>query len=295
MKLLKFALLSIPVILFSCNHQIKNTSSADTTITKHPASDNGVKIAYTDTGKSDTTLLFVHGWCLDKNVWANQVNFFGKKYRVVAIDLPGFGESGKNRTDWSTANYSHDVDSVIQQLGLKKVILIGHSMGGDIVLLSAIDNSNKVIGLVGVDNFKGVGAKVDPKEMKQFTDAMDAMKHNFKKVASMFITQRLFSPTTDSAVRKRVLAGVANADSVIAVSALQKAMATDEVAKLKQYNKKLYLINTDQTPNDTVDMAKAKIPFKLLIVHGTGHFPMAEKPNEFNARLEQVIADIDRK
>src|SRR6201986_3265220 len=99
MKLIKFALFLIPVVLFSCRQVAKNSSSADTDTGKHSISDNGVKIAYTDTGKSDTTLLFVHGWCLNKRFWANQAKYFGKRYRVVAIDLPGFGESGRNRTD----------------------------------------------------------------------------------------------------------------------------------------------------------------------------------------------------
>ena len=127
-------------------------------------SDQGVNIAYTDTGKGDTTLLLVHGWCLNRSYWANQVSYFSKKYRVVTIDLPGFGQSGKNRTVWTPETYGRDVDSVIAQLNLKNVILVGHSMAGDIVLQAAVNAPDKVIGLVGVDNFKGVNSAVPTKK-----------------------------------------------------------------------------------------------------------------------------------
>jgi pimeloyl-ACP methyl ester carboxylesterase len=106
-------------------------------------SDQGVNIAYTDNGKGDTTLLFVHGWCINKSYWTNQVSYFGKKYRVVTIDLPGFGQSGKNRTVWNAISYGRDVDSVISQLNLKNVVLIGHSMAGDIVLEAAVNAPEK--------------------------------------------------------------------------------------------------------------------------------------------------------
>jgi len=118
MKPLFYLLVGIVLsgILLSCNSPSKNTRS-NAKIAIH---DNGVNIAYTDTGKNDTTLLFVHGWCINKSYWADQAAYFGKKYRVVAIDLPGFGESGKNRNQWNTAAFSHDVDSVIKRLDLKR-------------------------------------------------------------------------------------------------------------------------------------------------------------------------------
>src|SRR5882762_3597848 len=127
-------------------------------------SDQGVNIAYTDTGKGDTTLFFVHGWCINRGYWYNQVNYFSKKYRVVTIDLPGFGQSGKNRTAWTPETYGLDVDSVIAQLNLKNVILVGHSMAGDIVLQAAVNAPDRVIGLVGIDNFKGVNSSVPTKK-----------------------------------------------------------------------------------------------------------------------------------
>jgi pimeloyl-ACP methyl ester carboxylesterase len=291
MKLSPYLLLPViaVAVLFSCNHSAPVISS------KINVQDNKVNIAYTDTGKGDTTLLFVHGWAINKGYWSNQSAYFAGKYRVVAIDMPGFGESGKNRADWSTDTYARDVDSTITRLNLKNVVLIGHSMAGDIVLQAAIDNPKAVIGIVGVDNFKGVGHVESPADKKSFSDAMDMMKKNFKGVASQYFSQYLFSKTTDTAIKKRILNDVAHADSTIAIAAMEQGNDFDEVAKLHAADLKLYLINSDYQPTDTSGLVKNKLPYKLFIVHGTGHFPMVEDPKDFNKQLENVIEDIKRK
>lgn len=255
---------------------------------------NNVYIDYTDTGSGDTTLLFVHGWCINKTYWENQVIYFGKRYRVVSIDLPGFGLSGKNRKVWNTTTFGEDIKNVILQLRLKNVVLIGHSMAGDIIVQGAIDIPDKVIALVGVDNFKsaGVAFKCDTiKAKKEYDEAINAMRHNFKKVAFDWFNQSLFYKTTSPAIRQRILNDVAHADSTIATACLQHD-DFDEAAKLLQAKKKLYLINSNYTLTTTTGLIERHIPYKLFFVHATGHFPMIEKPDEFNEMLDKVMADV---
>jgi pimeloyl-ACP methyl ester carboxylesterase len=55
---------------------------------------------------------------------------------------------------------------------------------------------------------------------------------------------------------------------------------------------KIHLINSDNTPNDTIGFVKNHIPYQLLVVHTTGHFPMVEMPKAFNALLQKAIDDI---
>jgi len=89
----------LSVLQFSCSNKPKGSTENDKPI---KIFDQGVNIVYSDSGKGDTTLLFVHGWGLNRSYWSNQVKYFDKKYRVVTIDLPGFGQSGKNRNIWNT-------------------------------------------------------------------------------------------------------------------------------------------------------------------------------------------------
>ena len=94
-----------------------------------------INIAYIKKGNKDTALVFVHGWCINKEYWQKQIDDFSKEYTVVAIDLGGHGESGRNRNSWTIDDFANDVVTVIDSLHLNKVILVGHSMGGEILFL----------------------------------------------------------------------------------------------------------------------------------------------------------------
>jgi pimeloyl-ACP methyl ester carboxylesterase len=300
MKLIKHLLaVACCVAVFACNnptHKSANAVNDDRSITTNVVSNN-VRIDYTDTGTGDTTMLFVHGWCINKTYWEKQVAYFGKRYRVVTIDLPGFGKSGKNRTDWSTVAYGQDIKNVIDQLKLRNVILVGHSMAGDIILQGANDAPQNVLALVGVDNFKSVGIppKDSVKDKKEYEAAIAAMRKHFKAVAFDWFNQLLFSKTTPKSIKDRILNDVAHSDSTVAIAALAWDSNFSESKELLKVKKKLYLINSDYMPNDTTGLVKEHIPYMLLIVHGNGHFPMIEKPEEFNGQLDKVIADIKQR
>src|SRR5438270_10387793 len=93
-----------------------------------------IKVHYTTYGKGDTALLFVHGWACDETVWSEQAAALAGKMRVLTIDLPGHGQSDKP----STIRYDKDlyvraIDGVLQDAGVKSVVLAGHSNGAPFV------------------------------------------------------------------------------------------------------------------------------------------------------------------
>ena len=80
---------------------------------------------------SDKTILFVHGWPLNHNIYEYQYNFFGEKgYRCIGIDLRGFGESDRPFNCYDYDTMSSDIRKIIDVLDLKNITLVGHSMGG---------------------------------------------------------------------------------------------------------------------------------------------------------------------
>ena len=110
-----------------------------------------VSIAYERHGKADRTLVFAHGWSCNRSHWRFQVDALRMDYRVVVLDLAGHGESGSNRTVWSIANFAQDVAAVVDALDASNVVLIGHSLGGPVVLEAALLRPRQVIGVIGVD------------------------------------------------------------------------------------------------------------------------------------------------
>ena len=146
------------VFIFSIIAGCKSQNNTELKSGKIKISD--ADIYYIEKGDGDTTLFFLHGWDINSGYWKDQMNYFSKKYKTVAIDLPGFGKSTSNRKDYTVEKYADDAIDIINNLDLKNVILIGHSMSGDIILEAALKNNKSIIGLVGIDNFKFVGVEI---------------------------------------------------------------------------------------------------------------------------------------
>jgi pimeloyl-ACP methyl ester carboxylesterase len=121
---------------------------------------DNVSISYHVEGKGTPALVFVHGWCCDKSYWKHQVPYFSKRHTVVTIDLAGHGESGVGRKAWTMEAFGKDVVAVVEELELDRVILIGHSMGGAVIIEAARQMPERVTGLVGADTFLDVGNKL---------------------------------------------------------------------------------------------------------------------------------------
>jgi pimeloyl-ACP methyl ester carboxylesterase len=250
---------------------------------------DGLNIEYHEAGQGDTSLLFVHGWGINKEYWNNQVSYFSDRYRVVVPDLPGFGKSGKLRSEWTVEQYGDDITALIQSLGLHNVLLVGHSMSGAIVLDAAIKNPNQVIGIVGVDNFKNLGAVPTEAEKAQSREYFSSMRSNYTSFVKEMAGNYLFSVNTDSMVKLRVITDISGSDSVIAVISLERNEEYPLARKLKEYGKPLYLINSDYFPTDTLALKKLKLPYKLYSVGTTGHYPMIEAAERFNHALDSVL------
>ncbi len=287
--------ISVSILLLvqiSCSNSV---TTADEQLTDHPEIQNqGVHIDYEDNMTGDTVLLFIHGWNINKTYWKDQTAFFKNRYRVISLDLPGFGKSGSNRSDWSVDAFAKDVTSVLTQLDLKKVVLIGHSMSGAIALEAALTHSSRVIGLVGVDNFTNFGAIPSPQDSQDIAAAYAALRTNYKQTAAQYASQYLFSPTTDTVVRKRVMDDFMNADSIISVDCLEQNDKYPIDRKLGEFTKVLYLINSNLRGTDTAAFKKSSIDVRLLNIGPTGHYPMIEKPDDFNGLLSWAINDMGR-
>lgn len=106
-------------------------------------------ISYLESGRGDVSLIFIHGNSLSGNTFENQLNSpLLNGYRLFAIDLPGCGKSENAlsiETDYSIPAFANIVSNFIHELMLQKVILVGHSLGGHVVIES-LEKSSKIIG-----------------------------------------------------------------------------------------------------------------------------------------------------
>lgn len=279
------------IVLFSCNTLPDQKENATTNV-------NGVSIAYSQCGKADTTLLFVHGWCINKEYWDDQVNHFCENYKVVALDLPGFGGSGKNRSEWSFEQFADDIHEFIKTEKLKNVILIGHSMSGDILLLMDTKYPEDIVGIVGIDNLKKPGVKLTEDENREIESFFGMMDSSFSGTVEAYTKRNLFPPAADTVYVNRVIKDFKMTDSVIAIKVLRSLVDFSQKERdiMQQLKHTLYLVNSDTDSTHIDSLQKyCKASAEVVYVRGTGHYPMIEKTAEFNAALEKVISMIGKK
>jgi pimeloyl-ACP methyl ester carboxylesterase len=281
------------IVIASLSGSVSKAQTQETMTAKQiTIRDKQVEINYFQQGQGDTTILFLHGWCIDGTYWKNQVEYFSKNYNVYAIDLPGFGKSRAERTSWTIEEYANDVTAFIDTMNLKNVVIIGHSMAGEIMLQTALTSNPEIAGVVGVDNFKVIDAAFTPEQMKQMTDFFPLLEKDFKNSAPVYADMMLFHPATSKEVKDRVKADFANSDPVIGYGTFMNQMqyAYKDAQRLEHLNYKLYLINSDGFPtNETGLKNHCKNGFQVETISATGHYPMIEKPAEFNLLLEKVL------
>lgn len=114
----------------------------------------GMQVHLTDEGnRSDTTpLLFIHGTSSSLLTWEGSTELLKKDYRIIRFDLPGFGLTGPNRDGIYTVEYNNQfIDSLLDLLKLKRIIIAGNSLGGSIAWQYALHRPDRVKGLILVD------------------------------------------------------------------------------------------------------------------------------------------------
>jgi len=279
--------LFITFLLFACQQKQKEY---------RPVKSGDVTIAYTLSGTNDTAIVFVHGWGINQTYWDNQKTQFSKSYSVVTLDLGGHGKSSKNRSSWAINDFGNDVLAVIHALQLKKLILVGHSMGGNIILDVAHKIPEKVIGFVGVDNFKDETKAFTPEQVAQIDTFMLSLRTNFDAVAASFSYSSLFPPHyNDSVSMKRVISDIQQTDSVVAIEAIGSLMKESlrEGELIAGLRVPVHLIVSDYTPvNEEALKRNCKFGYSIKTVKGVGHYPMIEKPLEFNKFFAAVLSEI---
>lgn len=105
---------------------------------KYAAITNNNTIAYHEAGEGETVLLFVHGLASYLKAWIKLIPLLSPHYRCIAIDLPGYGKSTGGVHDGSQKYYASVLNEFCRALNLQHVTCVGHSMGGQIALKTAL-------------------------------------------------------------------------------------------------------------------------------------------------------------
>jgi pimeloyl-ACP methyl ester carboxylesterase len=249
---------------------------------------DGLPLAFSDTGVGDVAVVLIHGWMCDRSYWDAQIPHLADRYRVVAIDLAGHGESGMGRGGWPLGAYAQDVAEVVDHLGLGPVILVGHSMGGPVALEASTLLGDRVLGVVGVDTFQNVEAKYDPEEIAAMVQALET---DFPTTCDGFV-RGVFRADANPALVDRVAGDMCSGPAEVGTALMRQFAYYDQAAAFTKVTVPIRSINADLWPTAIKANRRHHPDYDAVIIPGTGHFLMMERPEAFNAALDDTLMQV---
>ena len=254
------------------------------------ASIDGERIAWEMRGTGDLAVVFVHGWSCDRSYFRHQLESFADRYTVVSLDLAGHGESTNGRENSTIALFGADVAAVVRKLDLKRVVLVGHSMGGDVVVAAARLLKGRVVGLIWVDDYKDLGPPSSDAEIEAFAAQFRA---DFPGMADK-VVRSLFREDADPALVDRIAKDMASAPPKVGATSIESSFkyAKEIPGALAELKLPVIAINADNGPTDVASLAKHGV--KAVVMPRVGHFLMLEDPKGFDVLLASAIEDLHK-
>ena len=250
---------------------------------------DGVPIRFEVSGKDGPTLVLVHGWAFDRHLWDDQVKRLSPRHRVITLDLAGHGESGRQRPKWTMGAFGEDVKAVIESVNVKEVVLIGHSMGGAVVVEAARRIPGRIKGIVLIDTLLDVEQRTPPEAIESMAKQLGA---DYPTTVTKMTTEYLFAPGTPAPVRERVLRHATAIPADISIAMLRESWTYDPVPALREVKAPIRAVNADKFPTNLEANRRHMPGFEAFIVAGAGHYPMLEDPARFNQVLDQAVGQV---
>jgi pimeloyl-ACP methyl ester carboxylesterase len=228
-------------------------------------------------------VLFIHGAGGGQYTWSYQKGFFEKRFNPIIIELPGHGESGGEGED-EIGKYAEDVHAFLGTMGLQKVFLVGHSMGGVIVQTLALTHPEVIKGIVLV----GTGVK-----LKVLPMILNGIKNNFRETVQN-ITRFAYSRKVSSDLIERGVSDMMRCRPEVLYGdflACDRFDLMNEVEKIDLPTLVLCGNEDELTPVKYSQFLQQRVKgSKLEIFPNAGHMVMIESPEAFNEKVGEFIA-----
>lgn len=274
--------LALFAILYCVSHGVLAASLS-------PISENKF-ISYTDVGKGEP-LVLIHAFPTDERLWELQRAGLKKNFRVITLDLWGFGKSASvDGRAVTMVDYADEVKQLLDQLHIHKAIIGGESMGGYIALAVFEKYPDSVSGLVLSDT-QSIADSFDATSKREAT-AVDVLEHGTAKLISGFMPKALTPEASEQT--SRFLQNILESQSSTAVASALRGMAlrTDTSNLLSNTQLPILIITGDQdaliSPQQSQNMHQLAKNSKLVTIANAAHLSSLEQPEQWN----QAVVDM---
>ena len=276
---------------FESNFKQQITENNESTDVTKQIEIDGLTINYIQLGNEENkAIIFIHGFGGDLNNWMFNQEELSKSFNTFAIDLPGHGSSSKNIPQGDISYLSRVVSKFCETNDLKKINLVGHSLGGGICLSIALNNMKLISSLTLISPI-GFGEKIDYEYIEEFIKANSRKELKYQLEKLYFNNEILTRDLINEVLKFKRLDGTNEALQKIMNGSLllekkQKEFLKDKISNLTcpitiiwgNDDKIIPISHTKNLPKN----------INIKLINKVGHMPHIEKPNEINAIIQDT-------
>lgn len=237
-------------------------------------------------------VILLHGWLGSWGLWQETMSFLGRYYRTYALDFWGFGESGKKRETYAVQDFVSLVDQFMEQLGIARAPLVGHSMGGTVSLSVAIRFPERVSKVVVVGSpivgsslaFPLKLAGMRPIAFLLF-NMMGAFRLGMRIASPVICRDERFADMMDRDLSRTTVESFLLSIASLRRTDLRPMLDQVKVPAMGMYGDRDVIVHPRQWQPMLKGIPHAKIERFPL----DGHFPMLEEPQAFAEKLKTFL------
>ncbi|MED2971980.1 alpha/beta hydrolase [Fictibacillus sp. B-59209] len=251
-----------------------------------------VKMSYIDEGKGDPMVL-LHGFCGSHQYWEEVIPELARDYRVIAPDLRGHGKSSISESACAVEDLSEDIKDLLQHLGLEKVTMFGHSLGGYITLAFADHQSNR---LNGFSLIHSTAFPDDEAGRKGRDEKIAQIKEDGMVGVIDQLVPKLFAAGTQQKSRisraKDIGYDTPAEGAICALVAMKNRPNRNDVIQSAKMPVLLVAGDSDQViPSEKTFSVSGEMITQILLKE-TGHMGMYESPHELIKEIKSFMKKV---
>lgn len=250
-----------------------------------------VSLEVEDRGAGEPSLVFLHYWGGTHRTWNKVAAELQSSYRIVTYDMRGWGQSEAAENGYSIAALADEATALIEHLGLKQYVLIGHSMGGKVAQLVASRNPSGLVGLILVAPATPTPSRLPEEAKQQQVHAYDNRETVIQTIA--FLTARTPDAETVEQIVQDSLSGTPEAKLAWPTSAMLEDISS-EVSKITVPT---LVLAGEHDQLDSVEQHRREViarisGARLEIISDSGHLLLIDEPVRTARAINQFVRQL---